>query len=365
VTLQSVQYFGAGDFFISKKNANWTTDKFGDEGGTVINYPEWQLGPPAVNEPAGYVRGSTPNMTAVLGINPPQNPGVNATLHVKGTGGLAANVDFTKNVTLQGGQITVQDLTWNVALPNKVRNDTAPLTWEISINGGANVNIGNTATRFFVTYAPPAGYYANPAVTAVRLNRVTQKADNMDNMTDIAKTMRDAVAADVGFNLHKYYNDRTGNHWAALDPPVTRSDCISLAVLTAKHLRMLGITATERRAYPTGGLRTARNNDTNTTRSEFTFVGILKLRLGFEAGGFNAFEGYFEITDGARKAFTVAPALGPILETNLNVQGDKLSYNVIKTTLENGNLKQYWYMVDPNTGRMVPFNNIPIPFPVP
>src|SRR5262249_7505694 len=153
-----------------------------------------------------------------LKIDPAQTTGIAATLHVKGTGGLATGVDFTKDVTLQGAQITVSGLIWNVALPNKVRNDTAPLTWEISINGAAYVNIGSTATRFFVTYDAPAGYYANPAVTAVRLNRVTLKADGMDNKTDISKTIRDAVAADVGFDLQKYFKDRTANHWSALDP---------------------------------------------------------------------------------------------------------------------------------------------------
>jgi hypothetical protein len=293
-------------------------------------------------------------------------------LKVAGTNGaLSANVSFTTNVTLQGKSQRIPNLVANVALPNFVTDAKYPLTWSISFDGGTTYSqIGTTNTEFFVTYDKPALVLNTDGhVTAKRLQYVTHAEDGINDVNRLAKDTALRVAEHPGFNVAYNPNNpevgKSGQHWYFIDPPETKADCISLSFLAIKELRMLGVSsATVDLAYPSldvnGGKPPVVNSDASTQQTS-TINGTVAT-LGFWASdAVNKFEGYFEYKDGGvRKAFTIAPALGPILEsTNQKVVGDKLKYQVMRVTLLKVGAKQYWMQ----NGAIA--NNTHVPFPIP
>jgi hypothetical protein len=194
-------------------------------------------------------------------------------------------------------------------------------------------------------------------VTAKRIDRVTTTVSGLSSLVDIASAIGASVEDNPGFHLSTFFPDSSGLHWKALDDH-TPADCISLAVLAVKGLRMIGINASQGRAFPTGG---APSGDTDAGAAEFDSMG--RQLDFFAAGGANVFEGFFEITDGTtRKAFTVDPTLGPVLETTRPVSGDKLSTTV----------RQHWMSLRPGIPRARRFASIGsgplishrVPFPV-
>ena len=371
--------WGGGNFAMMKTGTDtFTNDEFGSEGDTAIVNPIWidanTDGTPETNDPAAYAVGSSPTLTGVtLTVSGPA--GFSAPAKVKA--GPAQNVSGVFNfpavdVTLSGTTVSVPDLTTADTVGPVVNNSTYDLHWNISADGGATyTEFGLSSHLLFVTIGTPSGYYANPGVTAKRIDRATAIARGTSDLVTIAQKMAAANELFPGFDLDGGTDVMGTNHWALLDTGAG-CDCISLSVLTTKHLRMIGITATEGKAYPTGG---NPPGNTDASDSETNVIGGVPVVLGFlAAGDFNRFEGFFEINDaGVRKAFTVDPVQGPILEATTSVSGgsvsgDKLLYNVIKTTLQTiqahvgGNAgKQFWF--DASTGLLVSSSNSPIPFP--
>lgn len=369
--LKEVGWGGSGQIAMKKKGSgspgsDWENDPYAADGNTAIENPVWidtdTNGSPNENEPVAYIKGSSPQLTgAKITITPALTTSVNAKVKVESGTALRFGV---KDVVLTGSSFTLPTFTTSDNVGSVVNNRDYDLHWSVSFDNGQSFTEFAVSThKAFVTIAAPTGYLANDGVTAKRIDRVTTTAQGKSNLVEIAQTISASVAGDPGFSLNFFIEDNAGNHWRALDDD-TACDCISLSILAVKQLRMLGISATHNRAYPTGGNPAG---DTNAGASEFDATG--RQLDFFAAGGANVFEGFFEIADGTtRKAFTVDPVQGPILASTLNVSGDKVFYNVIKTTLENiraGNPsgnggKQYWF--SSSTG--LDFSH-PVPFPVP
>ncbi len=369
VKLTEVSFGGTGIHVMKKTGsgspgADWENDLFGVEGDTIIANPVWvdsnADGTLEENEPIAYTRGSKPTITEVkLSISPPLTSTINAKLKVESVSG--ALKFQVKDVSLMGNSIIVSGVSTTDTVGDAVDNFVYDLRWSISFDGGASFNeFAASKHTTFVTLDTPSGFLANPGVTAKRVDHVTTIAVSESDRVEIAKKISDDVRSRVGFDLQKFIFDTTGNHWELLDQGIA-CDCISLAVLAAKQLRMLGVEAIQGRAFPTGA---KPPGDTNAGDSEKDIIGGVPVELGFfAAGGFNRFEGFFEIKDGnKRKAFTVDPVQGPIEETTLPAAGDKLKYNVMKVTLDNIGAKQFWFKQSDFT-RLDP--NDPIPFPVP
>jgi hypothetical protein len=290
----------------------------------------------------------------------------------------AANIGLLnfldKSLSLTGSQAVVTGLQSTTVVSPVVADMTAMLRWKLSFDGGNSfAEVRSSTHRVLVTWGTPTGYHANPGVTARRVQRAVRIVQGKVDPSDIALQTASDIRTTVGFDLNNNINDLQGNHWQLLDADSpARCDCISLAVFAVKHLRMLGMSsAKEGVAWATGGNPAG---DTDVTAQESDNSSTPRPLVFFAAGGANNFEGFFEINEGGpRQAFTVDPLAGPILEYVGAVAGDKLAYNVLKTTLQliSSNStdpragKQFWFggpNADPVTG--IDFT-VEIPFPAP
>ena len=380
LTLKAVSWTGSGQNTMKKTGSgSWDAGTFGSEGDTTITNPVWKAddsGTVTSNDPVSYVKSSKPTLKATFKVEPTLDEAVPAQVRALGdiTGGDSTSLDFDdKDFSLQGASTDTPALAATDTISDSVSEVQTTMHWSVSLDDGNTFKEIKTSDHLgFITWGTPAGYYANPGVTAKRVERAVSINDGIDNITEIAHNTADNLENTVGFNLNNFINDTSGNHWALLDTH-TACDCISLATFAVKHLKMLGITsAKEGRAFTTGG---NPPGNTDATTSEQDGTSLHRPLVFFAAGGANAFEGFFEITDGGvRKAFTVDPTSDPIPEFSGSVSGDKLYYNVIKTTLDvikagrppgDRNGRQYWFggtHADPATG--IDFT-VEIPFPVP
>ncbi len=368
VKLTQVGVGGTNQHVLKKTGADdWENDPYGSEGDTTITNPVWvdsnADGVAEKNEPVALTRGSTPVLTAVLEITPALTLPVNATLKAETVPGSPRSFTFApRDISLGSSPMSVPGVTTTDTVGTAVDQVEPFLRWSISILGSPFSEFGLSGHKIFVTYGSPAGYYANLGVTARRVKRAVDAAKGAQGPVSIATQTSTKVLADVGFALENNIQNGgpiAANYWAILDqtPDITDYDCITLTVLAAKYLRMIGVPATEDYAHPTGG---NPPGDTNAGDEEFSSMNSLLFYTGPvppanpEFNGANAFEAYFWLDDaGVRKGFTVAPVQGPLLDTNLPAAGDKLKYNVIKTTLEllrNGpgdpTGRQYWFHAD-------------------
>src|SRR5439155_1137414 len=114
--------------------------------------------------------------------------------------------------------------------------------------------------------------------------------------------------------------------------PGTRALRITLSILAAKELQMIGIAGITGKAYPTG---VNGGTSCNALKTRINNNGVPQF-LGFgdpnDPQDNNQFEGFVTLTDqGSRLAFLVLPYFEePLKETALPVSGDKLKYSVMR-----------------------------------
>jgi hypothetical protein len=368
--LMEVGWSGTGQQTMKKTGSgspgnDWENDTFFSEGDTTIANPVWidanTDGTPNENEPIAYTISSSPKITGTkVTISPTLTTNVNAKVKVESGSELRFAV---QDVVLTGSSMTLPDFSTSDNVGSVVNNRDYSLHWSVSFdNGQSFTEFGVSTHKVFVTIGTASGYLGNPGVTAKRIDYVTNVAKGKSDLVEIAQVVSQSVESNPGFSLNNFIPDNSPDHWKALDNG-TRCDCISLSILVVKQLRMIGITASHGRSYPTGGNPVG---DTDTGSTEFDSNG--RQLVFYAAGGANVFEGFFEITDGGiRKAFTVDPTEGPMLATTRPVSGDRVLYSVIKTTLDvirasdpsGDSGKQFW---DGSNG--IDFST-EVPFPVP
>jgi len=392
VRVKDVSWAGVGiNQMFKTGNGKWSDDKFGDEGNQQIDAPQWtsQDGTVQNNDPISYVVKSTPQVAADFEVTPPipNNLSVFAQVKIEDSGtknGLQFPIVPKVQLNYDSGSISMT--TAAQAFGDVVDHLSINLKWSISVDNGSTfhpMDLSPTVHDIFVTLKQPLGYDLNQYMTAVRVQRAVDVAKGLKDNSAIAHAIDDNLFNDniLGFNLNiGEPPNGTRNHWKHLDlPPVAQDpvhgglDCIGLANLAAKHLKLLGIySAQPSTAWPTGG---NGPQDTKTDRgtSELDSQGRPLL---FYDGGANLFEGFYEINDnGVRKAFIVAPPHDSILEFQGGpLAGDKLNYNVLKTYYDGARLsgvphtgRQYWWVLpDPVNHVAGHFDfSVEVPFPVP
>ena len=351
ITLTSVSYVSVP---INSAHPHYTDDTYADKG-KPITVPQLEAGK---NDPVTYVMGTKPSISAVITVTNAPAAGIKAKLKVNGFAGLSDGVDITEDFTITNGSHTVSFVS-NKELPKVVSNSTYGLKWRLEFNNQSTaITNGDTGTQFFVTYGTPAGQGGDPDVTAKRLNRVTNTAAGKSTESAIATAINKLCHDDPGFFGGRGFPNGDGPYWWLIDEP-TRVDCISLAILAMKHCLMVGVKAKVDLARPTGG-EPPENTDCGDIEHKKSPRGnVWTLGFGIPA---NWFEGYFIVSG---KGYIPESNKSGIKPTDLNVQGDKLRYQIMYVTLGVGTertLKQYWYNFNVS---QQPVDLTPIKFPVP
>jgi len=131
-----------------------------------------------------------------------------------------------------------------------------------------------------------------------------------DTKVGAAERFRDTLSVTPGYQPPRHY---TLDSWGFLDSGRS-GDCSTLAKLAAEGLRMVGIPAQERWAYPTadgtvGFPQVSSSSCTAKARKTFQYNGETFVAKLVYPG--NNFEAFFTIVDGGVRAYTVYPAGGP------------------------------------------------------
>jgi len=381
--LTEVHWKGNGQHKMMKKGQKWIDDMLSEEGNTFIKNPVWRDndvdGTPDKEDPVAYTKGSRAILTQAKLQTSPRlklTSKVPAKLKVEVVTvppltSCQWSASKTTEVTLSGDGVAVKGTLLEVPIADKVDNCTLNLMWSLSVDDGPFKKLATSKHQFFITYGTPEGFFQispdgfsedkakelyspmegylqkafspDQGVTARRLDEVTMRTRNKKTPVEIAQQMRHSLK--VRFGGRSLIP--VGNHWTLLEPaePSEGCDCLSLSILTVKMLRMIGVKANALAAYAT--------RDFDASRQELATLGK-DVALGFEAGGYNAYEGFFFIkSDGGEPrgagllGFTVVPRIGPILADDFS----SLRFNIIRATLleerkHGGNRgKQFWWFI--------------------
>ncbi len=209
--------------------------------------------------------------------------------------GSDAELVYQKDVNYNGaGATVVFDSPLNGAkLAKRIDNTVLSLKWEFAIlqDGapGSWIPITETSHKLFVTATRPCG----AAVTLKRMDFATKNAKGESSYDKIAKLTAEGLHA---FPLKfETEHDNPPDPWARLDQPAVGYDCLQMAQVAAEAMKMLGISAGDDRAHPTGSCtdgKDSRNTDDQETKSFFG----LECRLGYREAGdnyINKYEGHF------------------------------------------------------------------------
>lgn len=150
--LKSVSFVGEGNFIITE-----------DDGAPTYSSPQWADNSSPLNRsanetgdrryPVGYVKGSTPILTAVINANKELHS--NWTIKVRGRGNQGVSIPET-NCTFSGSIITLPETEADGQLPGYIDYyDTFDINWELKLNNDDWIAVGSSQNRLFVTLAAP------------------------------------------------------------------------------------------------------------------------------------------------------------------------------------------------------------------
>ena len=134
-----------------------------DDLSKTYDAPHWKKSDGS-NEPVAYKRGSVPKVEALFDFNVPDE--LLSKLELKGVGvGIGVQgFEFEKQPLVKdekSGLLMYKEKSASEALPNTIKfydrdDETAfKIDWQLSIDGGAFVSIGETKHRVYLTWAAP------------------------------------------------------------------------------------------------------------------------------------------------------------------------------------------------------------------
>lgn len=229
--VKGVRFTGGGEVTLKRRNADWSTDLYDDNGSIVIGDPVWTdpncTGSPAKNEPICFKRGSRPQLAVTLRTDCEERPivvrAVNATWNMEWRGSA-----IVKGRTLM---VALGVPIGDRALPNQVLVQNAfTLSWSYSDDGGQSFrNIRQTTHTLFIPFAEASG--SRPAK---RMHWVCSTSAGATTGVECARKMQHELKNH--FSLNANYQD---NPWYVLDGH--DADCETLSFLLKSALQHHGL----------------------------------------------------------------------------------------------------------------------------
>lgn len=271
-------------------------------GGTPYNPHGWQK-TPLINNPITHSQGTYVGVNVVINVTPSNVP-----FDLEGISDNSALTFHITGQTSTGSDQTIA-LTSDAALPAKIDKLDKSIQWHVNL-GSKQIDAGSSGSHtVYVTWATPCG----DTPTIKRVEWACNIANSANSITVAAEKFRDAIASNPGPANDPNDNDSTLNSWQFLDSN-HHGDCITLAKLACEGLKIIGISAQHRWAWPTadgtsGFPAISGNTCQNRVTTTLPYQGQTFDAALVYSG--NNFEGFFTISDPNIKAYTVYPTGGP------------------------------------------------------
>ena len=271
---------------------------YAGSGGNVYSPRGWTSA--GENNPITHTRDSLVSARATLIVKP---SGV--TVSVLGDSPLDA-LDFRPPPITGTGVEQSVSVDSQQKLPKTIGVESNEIEWSLRMADGTERKCVKSGPHvIYVLWAPPG---VGP--TMKRVFWSVAIAAGADTKVGAAERFRDTLSVTPGYQPPRHY---TLDSWGFLDSGRS-GDCITLAKLAAEGLRMVGIPAQERWAYPTadgtvGFPQVSSSSCTAKARKTFQYNGETFVAKLVYPG--NNFEAFFTIVDGGVRAYTVYPAGGP------------------------------------------------------